>query len=141
MTSDTTSRDYRTVLASVIFFGAIWPQTLSAHDWMAPKSAAAIENPVKQSDESVYRGQLLFRDNCAACHGEGAGGLSAKESGLAKATPDLPQRLVTHTPGDFFWKIQHGRGEMPAFDGELSDNDIWDVVNFIQSRVNKGGGN
>ena len=38
-----------------------------------------------------------------------------------------------HTDGDFFWKIQNGKGEMPSFKEDLSGNDIWNVINYIKS--------
>lgn len=130
--------DYRKLLVSISIISLVLPQVISAHSWMAPKAAGALKNPVQQSESSVQRGLELYQDNCAACHGDSAGGLSAEEAGLAMPTPNLPKRLATHTVGDFFWKIQHGRGDMPAFKGELSDEEIWDVVNFIQSKVSNG---
>lgn len=103
-----------------------------AHEWMAPKDAADVENPITTDDESVARGKELFLDNCAACHGDKAKGLTADEAGLEKSTPNLPQRLSSHTDGDFFWKIQHGRGDMPSFKESLSSKEIWDIINFIK---------
>jgi mono/diheme cytochrome c family protein len=38
-----------------------------------------------------------------------------------------------HKDGDFFWKINTGKGNMPSFKNKLAKNDIWDLVNFIQS--------
>ncbi len=38
-----------------------------------------------------------------------------------------------HPDGDFAWKITNGRGPMPGWKGTLTDEQIWNVVNFIQS--------
>jgi len=38
-----------------------------------------------------------------------------------------------HPDGDYAWKIANGRGAMPAWSGSLTENQIWDLVNFIQS--------
>ncbi len=103
-----------------------------AHEWMAPKEAADMENQIATNAESIARGKELFLDNCAACHGDKAKGLTADEAGLEKSTPNLPQRLASHTDGDFFWKIQHGRGDMPSFKESLSSREIWDIINFIK---------
>ncbi len=40
-----------------------------------------------------------------------------------------------HTAGDIFWWITHGipRGQMPAFGTRLSEEDRWDLVNFVRT--------
>jgi mono/diheme cytochrome c family protein len=38
-----------------------------------------------------------------------------------------------HPAEDFFWKIANGRGAMPAWKNSLSENQIWDLVNYIKS--------
>lgn len=106
---------------------------LAAHEWMAPKKAANQQNPVSATVESVQQGEELFIINCAYCHGEKASGMSADEAGLKTSSPNLVKRLSNHTDGDFFWKIQHGRGEMPPFKDDLQDADIWNIINFIKS--------
>lgn len=119
---------YLTCIALVV-------SSVEAHEWMAPKEAADIVNPVKSTPGSVGRGIEIFIDNCAACHGERGEGMAAEEAGLKKDAPNLLKRLATHTDGDFFWKIQQGRGEMPAFEDELSEQEIWDIINFLKVKV------
>ncbi|WP_163339843.1 c-type cytochrome [Desulfopila sp. IMCC35008] len=105
-----------------------------AHEWMAPQKAGKIENPVPYGNESVNRGKELYLDNCAACHGENATGQKAKEIALSKDAPDLRKRLATHSGGDFFWKIQEGRGEMPSFKDDLEPTEVWDIINFLKTK-------
>jgi mono/diheme cytochrome c family protein len=38
-----------------------------------------------------------------------------------------------HTDGDIAWKIENGRGPMPAWKNILNHDQIWDLVNYIQS--------
>jgi mono/diheme cytochrome c family protein len=120
------------IIASMLFLGVI-ATTVTAHEWMAPKDAAKRQNPIAETAESVQHGKKLFLNNCAYCHGENAKGMSASDAGLKKSPPNLIKRLSNHTDGDFFWKIQHGRNEMPAFKDTLQNNDIWDIINFIKS--------
>lgn len=114
-----------TVFATAVFS---W-----AHEWMAPKEAAKIQNPVAAGAESVARGKELFLDNCAYCHGDGARGMTAEEAGLKSNPPDLVKRLSNHSDGDFFWKIQRGKREMPSFAEDLTEEEIWHIINFIKS--------
>lgn len=106
--------------------------TASAHEWMAPKKAAMVMNPVLFNAESVDQGRETFLNNCAVCHGDVAEGMSADEAGLTKDVPNLKKRLATHSDGDFFWKIQQGKGEMPSFRGELKEEEIWHIINFLK---------
>ncbi len=105
-----------------------------AHTWTAPTEAAARKNPVPADSASALRGEKLFVANCASCHGEDAKGLAADKAGLQEAPPDLAQRLNHHTDGDFFWKIEQGRGEMPSFADILQQEQIWDIINFIKTQ-------
>lgn len=115
------------VAVVLIFFA----ESLLAHSWMAPKDAAEQQNPTPLSVISVNRGKAIYLENCAYCHGDNLKGLAPATTGLQRDTPDLRQRLKTHTEGDFHWKIQNGKGEMPSFKEDLSEKEIWDVINFI----------
>lgn len=108
-----------------------------AHGWKAPDEAAKIKNPIPSNDTSHDNGKKIYLDNCAYCHGDNALGLSKDDTSLPMDTPNLIKRLNSHTEGDFFWKIQNGRGEMPSFKEELSDKDIWNIINFIKDHSNR----
>ena len=77
-------------------------------------------------------GEEIYIDNCSSCHGDNALGLEKKDTGLLMSTPNLIKRLINHTEGDFFWKIQNGKGQMPLFKDDLSENQIWNVINYIK---------
>ncbi len=114
----------------LVFWGAAGSM---AHEWMAPEAEGKRPNPVEYDEKSIERGKTIYLDNCAACHGENSAGMKAEETGLQMDSPDLKRRLLTHTDGDFFWKIQNGRGDMPAFKEDLTEEQIWDVINYIRS--------
>lgn len=104
-----------------------------AHGWMAPKEFSKMINPITLDSASTSRGEIVFLETCAACHGDNAKGLSTEKTNLEINTPNLVQRLATHSDGDFFWKIQEGKGEMPAFKKDIDENNIWNVINFIKA--------
>lgn len=104
-----------------------------AHEWMAPREAAALKNPIRLAAESINRGKLLFTKNCASCHGVDIEGMDKQELGLEKNTPNLKKRLRNHSDGDFKWKIENGRGDMPGFKNHLAEKEIWHVINYIRS--------
>ena len=121
---------------SAIFLTGVAAMKVIAHGWMAPKDAAEIKNPIVMDAGSTTRGKEAYLGNCAACHGENLEGLKGEEAGLDNDAPNLKQRLQTHSDGDFFWKINEGRGEMPSFKDELSDEEKWHIINYIREESN-----
>ena len=100
--------------------------------WMAPEEAAKRPNPVKANNASRVRGKKLFAANCASCHGRAARGDGPAGAALNPKPADLTAMAGQHPDGDFAWKIANGRGPMPPWNGQLSEKNIWDLVNFIQ---------
>jgi putative copper resistance protein D len=104
------------------------------HQRLSP-SQATKGNPVASSPESIQRGMMLFSANCTQCHGESGTG----DGPLAKTLPLPPANLYDHIPyhGDqfFFGVMTNGfNGIMPAFGSLLSENDRWDVLNYLRDR-------
>jgi mono/diheme cytochrome c family protein len=108
-----------------------------AKHWMAPEKEANKKNPVKNTPESILRGRQLFVKTCANCHGMDATGDGPAATSLATKPANLRTMSGRHPDGDFAWKIANGRGEMPAWKSILGKNQIWDIVNYIQSLSTK----
>ena len=97
--------------------------------------AAFLFNPVPRTANSIARGRRLFQQNCAVCHGtEGRG------DGVAAASlPVRPDDLSTIARPPIFpdgivaYRIRNGVKIMPAFKATLSEDDTWDLINFIRS--------
>ena len=109
------------------------PIILFAHDWNAPKEAAARQNPVPKDVVAVERGQKLFEQFCTNCHGKSGQGDGPVAAALKPRPSNLAERAGHHPDGDFAWKIANGRGVMPGFKNQLTENQIWDLTHFIQS--------
>ena len=108
--------------------------------WLAPVAAAKRPNPVKANNASRARGQKLFAANCASCHGVAGRGDGPAGAALSPKPADLAAMAGRHPDGDFAWKIANGRGPMPAWNGRLSEKNIWDLVNFIQGLAKTNDG-
>ena len=97
--------------------------------------SAFLRNPIPRSPESIARGRQLFAQDCAVCHGaEGRG-----DGAAAAALPQRPKDLSRIAPAPIFpdgvvaYRILNGVRMMPAFKSTLSENEIWDLLNFIRS--------
>lgn len=96
-----------------------------------------LPNPVPATVESIAVGNSVYINNCSSCHGVDALGGGP----LADTTPVRPPALVgpgshlgDHTDGDLHWVIANGRpGGMPAWAGQLTDDEIWSVINYLRS--------
>ena len=97
------------------------------------------QNPIERTSESVAGGAALFATNCAQCHG--AGGLG--DGPLAGTLPAAPANFRVHVPfhpdGVLFAWISDGISGtgMPAWSGELREQERWDLVNFLRSNFDR----
>jgi putative copper resistance protein D len=106
-------------------------------------------SPTNFTFASIARGQALFAQHCASCHGASGRGNGPNALALDMPTSDLTAAHVyAHSDGDLFWFIGHGMGDtMPGFGDAIDDQARWNLVDFIhanadaarlQRRVNDG---
>lgn len=74
-------------------------------------------------------GQQVFDDNCARCHGpEGEGGVGPQLGGgaVVENYPDIEDQLTV---------IRGGRNGMPAWEGQLSPEEIEAVARYEREEL------
>ena len=107
-----------------------------------PAQYRFLQNPLPQTARSLQRGEDVFAQNCAACHG--TMGLGNGSAGLRLRPPPanlLWSKRMPMTRWDpyLFWTIAEGGkpvgSAMPAFKSSLTTGDIWSVIAFIQHRL------
>ena len=97
--------------------------------------APAITNPVEATSESLARGEGLYAKSCAKCHGADGDGTGPSVQGIDSD----PRKLwVWGSAGDaadgyLFSIISNGRTDMPPWGLVLSENERWDLVNYIKT--------
>jgi mono/diheme cytochrome c family protein len=95
-----------------------------------------LTNPFLPDEASLKIGQQVFAENCAVCHGEQGRGAGPAAAGLSLKPPDYGTgHLDIHTDGDIFYWIQNGVSQgspMPAFKDKLTDDQIWNAVNYVR---------
>lgn len=100
--------------------------------WTAPPEMAKRDNPVPADTASLARGKQVYDTNCASCHGTAGKGDGPAAQALNPKPADLAVMAPQHPPGDLAWKVETGRGAMPPWKGVLTQNQIWDVVNYVR---------
>jgi len=99
-----------------------------------PQSAAAKVNPIAATNDSVTRGHDLYLANCAACHGLTGAGDGLTAAGMLPGPGDLRLTVPGRSDGELAYLISAGTvaTRMPAFSATLSENDRWDLVNYLR---------
>lgn len=88
------------------------------------QSVARLSYPAQPP--SAARGQLIYNQNCAQCHGPDGNGVVP----AARNFRDLDY-VRGESPAAFYAAINEGRGEMPSFKDQLTSDEIWDAVFYI----------
>lgn len=105
---------------------------MAQSDWMVSEDKQNDKNPIAFSNESVKAGKIVYTTNCKSCHGD-----PTKDNGLPlvpKPTDlGLQAFLDKNTDGSIFHKVTEGKAVMPPFGSILSEDDRWNVVNYIRS--------
>jgi mono/diheme cytochrome c family protein len=119
-------------LATIFIVGAVAFGQGTAEKWTAPARAAAKKNPVPADAASIARGKAAFVAECLTCHGASGRGDGPQAKDLEKNPGNLT-KLQGQTPGALFWKVTEGKKPMPSLGQKLTEQQRWDVVNYIQT--------
>lgn len=90
--------------------------------------AAVLGIAPARAQSAADAGRDVYAEHCATCHGER---LSA-----TGAAPDL-KLLRADQKTQFDEIVRNGKGQMPAWDGMISDEEISQVWAYVRSRAEK----
>ncbi len=98
--------------------------------------SAQDESPLPADEINLLAGAKIYQQNCAVCHGK-----------LDQAAPPMSKKFYPHVPGllppgtgvtddpvgTTHWVVKNGIrfSGMPSFDGTLTDNELWQVSQFL----------
>jgi len=97
------------------------------------RRARGITNPIVGSDATLLAGMKVYRVNCAGCHGDFQQPSHWGATGFYPRVPQFAETPSHLSPPEMFFVVKHGirYTGMGAWDGMLSDDDIWRVVTFL----------
>jgi len=95
--------------------------------------AALIKNPLATTEEVLKEGKVLYTRYCVHCHGEK--GMGDGLVGIAyKGVIAFNSRAVKNkSEGNIFHVITHGKGRMWAHGSQVSIENRWKIVKYVQT--------
>lgn len=102
--------------------------------WIAPQDADSLKNPLIGNISALKEGKALYTSYCVPCHGDRGRGDGVAASSLSTKPADhSSDNVQKETDGALFWMISQGRNPMPTYKQTLSDNQRWELVDYIRT--------
>jgi copper transport protein len=105
--------------------------------WTLPPEAEATKNPLTVDAKLLATGKSIFKEKCQKCHGASGKGDGPDADPDAQEDMNLTRadRAAKNPDGVIFYKVFNGRKKpkMPAQKDELSKDQIWAVVAYVQT--------
>ncbi|HLY63843.1 MAG TPA: cytochrome c [Terriglobia bacterium] len=148
----------RTLLMLPLGMGSLWAQARHPSDQKTPAPSGlpaqglgehykpnvppqerARKNPVRFTELPVDRGKRLFQTQCVLCHGVNADGKGDFVGVYGVHPPDFTRSgvLSKRTDGELFYIIGAGTEKMPGKHTQLTEQQRWDVVNYLRALEGK----
>ncbi len=136
-TSDPTGTRYRVHKGERQIHLALLDEEAEAESVFAAESPeiAELTNPIPTSAESHQRGEKLYLTYCSKCHGVNGNGAGPSAHGFSTDPRQLWAWHNADKTADpyLYWFITNGRSDMPPWGVVLSENERWDLVNYIKT--------
>jgi mono/diheme cytochrome c family protein len=103
----------------------------------AQRAGRELKNPFPPTTENLARGEYIFSNYCAVCHGATGAG----DGPIIPKYPNPPSYKTSTSralpDGTMFHVITMGRNNMPAHAAQVAAEDRWKVILFIR-RLQQG---
>jgi putative copper resistance protein D len=120
-------------LAAIVALAAIFLPRLATRAYPSTYWVS----PIPYTTDAIVAGAKVYAANCRECHG-----LHRLDGpGLVQHVPaparDASEHALRHRDGEHYWWIARGipGTSMPAFGSRLADDDIWNVIEYLNAQV------
>ena len=95
--------------------------------------AALIKNPLATTEEVLKEGKVLYTQYCNHCHGEKGMGDGLVGIAYKGVTAYNSRAVKNRSEGEIFHAITHGKGRMWAHGSQVSIENRWKIVKYVQT--------
>src|ERR1035438_5905219 len=122
-------------IVALLGFQFIFSQSFAQQtNWAAPKDADNVKNPLAGNSGVLADAKTLYASYCSPCHGDKGRGDGPAAPGLNPKPADHTSAAVqSETDGSLFWKLSEGRSPMPGYKKILTDQQRWELINYIRT--------
>ncbi len=115
----------------LVVFVAFYFNSIAQQNWTVPAddSKKVCKKPFTKS--MARNGKDLFNTKCKSCHGA----VGTNSSLPLNPEPGDPagEKFSKQTDGDLFYKLTTGKGGMPGFSSQLSEEERWSIISYIRT--------
>lgn len=91
-----------------------------------------VKNPLDSTEAILAEGHDLFNTFCSACHGENGDGQGLVGQRIKGVPSYKVGRVSEVSEGHIFHVITYGKGRMGAHGSQISQEDRWKIVRYVQ---------
>lgn len=125
----------REPVANTIKRGQYLPNHIAAADYETAE--ANLTNPLDSSQVVIKDGKILYERFCEHCHGEKGQGDGLVGQVYKGVTSYTSASVKDKKEGHIFHVITHGKGRMGAHASQISVEDRWKIVRYVQTLQNQ----
>lgn len=93
-----------------------------------------LKNPFPATTEVIEEGKVIYGKYCSHCHGEsGAGDGKMMQNEKFPPPPSYSGPLKNLSEGKMFHTLQYGKGLMGSHASQLSKEERWKVIRYVQT--------
>lgn len=124
------------VIIAFLFLGST--SSFAQKNWAVPEYSKGLKNPFAGNKAATAEGKVIYEQMCVLCHGlkgkgNGEAGLSLEKKPANFLTL---KNIENETDGEIFWKITVGKPPMSSYDELLTEDQRWQLVNYIRQLHN-----
>lgn len=125
----------RKPVANTVKRGQYLPNHIDAADYETAE--ATLINPLDSSQVVLKEGKVLYERFCEHCHGEKGQGDGLVGKVYKGVTSYTSSTVANKKGGHIFHVITHGKGRMGAHASQISVEDRWRIVRYVQTLQNQ----
>lgn len=123
------------VALSILIAAGLFAFVSSIRTAVERRAAHNMVNPVPVTPQVLATAKDSYDSHCASCHGSTGDGKGDKAEGLWSKPTDFRDaaHMARATDGDLYWVTTKGNWPMPAFERRLSEEERWQLVDYIRT--------
>ena len=124
------------VIIAFLFLGS--NSSIAQKNWGVPEYSKVLKNHFTGNTAATDEGKVIYEQMFVLCHGlkgkgNGEAGLSLEKKPANFLTL---KNIENETDGEIFWKITVGKPPMSSYDELLTEDQRWQLVNYIRQLHN-----